>query len=111
MTREQLDKIRETVKRSEEIIATLDQLNLSKAGLSNATISCRNWNTGDDLLNTDLLRKVITLGVRTMIVNLEQELSDISIQPRPVPLPAEPQEPEANPGERVVHSHFGHVVR
>lgn len=80
MTREELETIRSTVKRSEKSLATLDALALAKAANLNLAIKplC-DWNTGTQLLDAALALRVMRLGIDALVAQLEQELAGISV--------------------------------
>lgn len=78
MTTEELETIRARTKRAEELIAIIDKLDAAHlCGNPKGTISAKLyvWNTNDQILEEDLLKKVIETGRRKLLEDLKAELA------------------------------------
>lgn len=88
MTREELETIRSTVKRSDDILRDLEILEAAKKrNLSLAVKPIADWNTADEILSKAMTFRLLQLGIETLICQLEQELADISVGPKPTAPP------------------------
>lgn len=80
MTREELEAIRQKVKRSDEILTTVDKLREARPNIGPSNgIKC----PGFDWQNEKLLHDVLRLGIDTMIERLEAELDSINVVESP----------------------------
>jgi hypothetical protein len=92
MTREQLEIIRQKVKRSEEILADIDALQQAKAasleGFSEA--ATESSDVPSIRLTDTLLAQVLVVGINTLLGQREADLDAINVVEPPIAKQAEP---------------------
>lgn len=78
MNEQRLESLTARAKKATEIAERIKVLKAADPYQS-VTLSFKHWNTGDVILETDLLKEVIVEGCRVLIERAEQELESLIV--------------------------------